>query len=222
MTRALPLPIEIISDVVCPWCYIGKRLLELAVAQNPHIAVELRFRPYFLNPWVPREGMSRDSYLIAKFGSVERYNVNNQRAAEAAAYAGLPYARERILRQPNTLDCHRLIFWAGQVGMAAAMKQRLMSLYFAEGGDLTDHEVLVGAAQDCGLDADEIHDRLSSDQDVARIEQDAATAKESGIQGVPYFIFGGLIAVSGAQSPDYLARAIERSAEDLARRVAAE
>jgi len=137
MTNALPLPIDIVSDVVCPWCYIGKRLLELAVAQKPDIAVELRFRPYFLNPWVPREGISREEYLVTKFGSVARYNANNQRVVDAAAHVGLPYAREKILRQPNTLDCHRLIFWASQIGMAAALKQRLMSLYFAEGADLT-------------------------------------------------------------------------------------
>ena len=106
--------------------------------------------------------------------------------------------------------------------MAAALKQRLMSLYFAEGADLTDREILVRAASECGLDPDEIRNRLSTDVDVARIEQEAASAKEAGIEGVPYFIFGGLIAVSGAQSPEYLAQTIERSAEELARRVAAE
>jgi len=222
MTEASPLPIDIVSDVVCPWCYIGKRLLEQAVALKPDIAVELRFRPYFLNPWVPREGMSRNDYLVAKFGSVERYNSNNQRVVEAAAWAGLPYAREKILRQPNTLDCHRLIHWAGEIGKAAAMKQRLMSLYFAEGGDLTDREVLVRAATDCGLAADDIRSRLASDIDVALIEQAATSAKDAGIDGVPCFIFGGRMAVSGAQSPDYLAKAIERSAQELQRGVAAE
>jgi predicted DsbA family dithiol-disulfide isomerase len=216
------MPIDVISDVVCPWCYIGKRLLEQAIAKKPDIAVEVRFRPYFLNPWVPREGISREQYLITKFGSVERYNSNNQRVVDAAAWAGLPYLREKILRQPNTLDCHRLIYWAGEIGKAAEMKQRLMSLYFAEGGDLTDREVLVGAAVACGLDGDEIRARLAGDQDAAQIEQEAAAAKESGIDGVPCFIFGGLMAVSGAQPPDNLAQAIERAANELARREAAE
>ena len=222
MTGASPLPIDVVSDVVCPWCYIGKRLLEQAIARKPDVAVEVRFRPYFLNPWVPREGMSRQDYLIAKFGSVERYNTNNQRVVEAAAYVGLPYAREKILRQPNTLDCHRLIFWAGQIGTAAAMKQKLMGLYFGDGGDLTDSEVLVRAAGECGLDAEDVRKRLSSDQDVAHIEQEAASAKDAGIEGVPCFVFGGLIAVSGAQSPEYLAQTIERSADEFARRAAAE
>jgi predicted DsbA family dithiol-disulfide isomerase len=122
MSASAKLAIDVISDVVCPWCYIGKRLLEQAIALKPDIPVEVRFRPYFLNPWVPREGMSREDYLITKFGSVERYNSNNSRVVEAAAAVGLPYDRDRIKRQPNTLDCHRLILWAGEAGKAAAMK----------------------------------------------------------------------------------------------------
>src|SRR5258708_3991771 len=140
------LAVDVISDVVCPWCYVGKHFLERAIASKPEIAVEVRFRPYFLNPWVPREGISREEYLITKFGSVEGYNRGNNRVLEAAAAAGLSYHRELIKRQPNTLDCHRLILWADQVGQAAAMKQRLMELYFSEGGDLTQAEVLAAAA----------------------------------------------------------------------------
>jgi predicted DsbA family dithiol-disulfide isomerase len=217
-----PLVIDVVSDVVCPWCYVGKRLLEQAIALKPDIPVEMRFRPYFLNPWVPREGMSRDDYLKAKFGSVERYNTNNQRVAEAAAFVGLVYAREKIKRQPNTLDCHRLIRWAGESGSAARMKQRLMELYFGEGGDLSDREVLVQAAVDCGMDAASIRARLASDEDVASVEQDAETAKQAGIEAVPCFIFGGMFAVSGAQAPEYLAEMIERTADEIAQQVAAE
>ena len=215
-----PLPIDVVSDVVCPWCYIGKRLLEKAIALKPDIPVEVRYRPYFLNPWVPREGMSREDYLTAKFGSVERHNSNSQRVIDAAAYAGLTYARDKIKRQPNTLDCHRLILWAG--ADAGRMKQRLMELYFSEGGDLSDHEVLVQAAADCGLNPDDVRRRLASDEDVERVEAEANSAKEAGIDGVPCFIFGGLLAVNGAQSPEYLAQAIERASAELARRVAAE
>ena len=216
------LPIDVVSDVVCPWCFIGKRLLEHAIALKPEIPVEVRFRPYFLNPWIPREGISREDYLIAKWGSVERYNNGSGRVAEAAGSVGLRYARDKIKRQPNTLDCHRLILWAGEIGHAAQMKQRLMELYFSEGGDLTDREVLVKAAAECGLNADEVRQRLASDQDIERIEREVQTAKEAGIDGVPCFIFGGLIAVSGAQAPQFLAQAIERAATELARRVAAE
>jgi predicted DsbA family dithiol-disulfide isomerase len=216
------LPIDMISDVVCPWCFIGKRRLEKAIALKPAIPVELHFRPYFLNPWIPREGISREKYLTTKFGSPERYRGIAQRVAEAAAAEGLTYEIDGIKRQPNTLDCHRLILWAGQAGHAARMKQRLMDLYFTEGGDLTDPEMLVGAAADSGLDADLVRQRLATDEDVARVEREANSAKEAGIDGVPCFVLGGLLAVQGAQAPDYLAQAIERAANEHAKRVAAE
>jgi predicted DsbA family dithiol-disulfide isomerase len=222
MTASATLAIDVISDVVCPWCYIGKRFLEQAIALKPDLAVEVRFRPYFLNPWVPREGMSREDYLITKFGSVERYNSNNNRVVEAAAAAGLHYDRDRIKRQPNTLDCHRLILWAGEAGKAAAVKQRLMEIYFSEGGDLTQAETLVAAAADCGMDAEHVRALLASQQDVDVVEREAQSAKEAGIEGVPCFIIGGLIALSGAQPPEYLAAAIERAAAEQAKRVAAE
>ena len=218
----MTLPIDMISDVVCPWCFIGKRRLKKAIALKPEIPVELHFRPYFLNPWIPREGISREEYLTTKFGSPERYRGIAQRVAEAAAAEGLAYEIDGIKRQPNTLDCHRLILWAGQAGHAARMKQRLMDLYFTEGGDLTDREVLVGAAADSGLDADLVRQRLATDEDVARVEREANSAKEAGIDGVPCFILGGLLAVQGAQAPDYLAQAIERAANEYAKRVAAE
>jgi predicted DsbA family dithiol-disulfide isomerase len=218
----MTLPIDVVSDVVCPWCFIGKRRLEKAIALKPDIAVEVRFRPYFLNPWVPREGISRDEYLTTKFGSPERYRAIAQRVAAAAAGEGLTYVIDGIKRQPNTLDCHRLILWAGEAGNAARMKQRLMDLYFTEGGDLTDREVLVKAAADCGLDAALVRERLASEQDVERVEKEANSAKDAGIDGVPCFIFGGLIAVSGAQAPEQLAQAIERAANEHAKRVVAE
>jgi predicted DsbA family dithiol-disulfide isomerase len=218
----MPLPIEMVSDVVCPWCFIGKRRLEKAIALTPEIPVEVRFHPYFLNPWIPREGISREEYLTTKFGSPERYRGIAQRVAAAAAAEGLTYAIDNIKRQPNTLDCHRLILWAGESGNAARMKHRLMDLYFTEGGDLTDREVLVGAAADCGLDAEVVRRRLAGEDDVARVSQAAKAASDAGINGVPCFVLGGVLAVQGAQSPDDLAQAIERAAAEYAKRAAAE
>jgi predicted DsbA family dithiol-disulfide isomerase len=218
----MTLPIEMVSDIVCPWCFIGKRRLEKAIALRPEIPVEVHFRPYFLNPWVPREGMSREEYLTAKFGSPDRYRAIAQRVASAAAAEGLPYALDKIVRQPNTLDCHRLILWAGENGNAAAMKQRLMELYFAQGGDLSDRDVLVEAAAGCGLDGGLVRNRLAGEEDIERIESEANSAKEAGIDGVPCFILGGVIAVQGAQTPEHLAQAIDRAAEEYAKRQAAE
>ena len=192
--------IEVISDVVCPWCFIGKHRLEEALALIPDIAVDINWRPYFLNPWIPREGIDRLTYLETKFGSVERYAAIAERVTAAAAMEGLLYASDKISRQPNTLDCHRLILWSRSATDPARMKQRLMDLYFTEGADLTDPKVLIQAAVNCGMDGD-----------LVRIEGEAAAAKEAGIDGVPCFVFGGSVIVTGAQSPEYLASAIERT-----------
>ena len=213
-----PLTIDVVSDVVCPWCFIGKRRLEQALELRPDIPVEVRWRPYFLNDWVPREGISRDEYLTTKFGSPDRYKSIAGRVVQAAKAEGLTYNPDKIARQPNTLDCHRLILWARNTGNAAAMKQRLMELYFTEGADLTDREVLVKAAVDCGMDADITRDLLGSDRDVDRVTAEANQAKQAGVDGVPCFILGGVLAVSGAQDPAYLADAMERAAAEVEKR----
>jgi len=213
----VPLQIDVVSDVVCPWCFIGKRRLEKALALKPDIPVEVRYHPYFLNPWVPREGMPRDQYLTTKFGSPERYQGIAGRVAAAAAAEGLTYAVDKMRRQPNTLDCHRLILWAEAIGRASEMKQRLMDLYFTEGADLSAREVLVRAAADVGLDPQNTRDRLASDTDVEKVETAANSAKDAGIDGVPTFILGGVAAVSGAQSPEVLANAIEQIATNRER-----
>jgi predicted DsbA family dithiol-disulfide isomerase len=213
MSDNQPVRIDVVSDVVCPWCFIGKRRLEKALALRPGVAVEVHWRPYFLNDWIPREGMSREQYLSTKFGSPERYKGIAQRVTAAAAEEGLTYAPDKMKRQPNTLDCHRLIRWAEGIGKTAEMKQKLMDLYFTQGADLTDRDTLVKAAADVGLDADTVRAALAIDQDVAEVEQEAQSAKAAGIEGVPCFIFGGKFAVSGAQSPEYLADAIDRMAQ---------
>ena len=209
--------IDVISDVVCPWCYIGKHRLEAALALTPDIAVDVNWRPYFLNDWIPREGIDRQTYLETKFGSAERYEAIAQRVSAAAALEGLAYAPDKISRQPNTIDCHRLILWSRSVSDPARVKQRLMELYFAEGGDLSDPKVLIQAAVDCGMDGDLVRRLLASDADVDRIEEEANSAKEAGIDGVPCFIFSGGLIVTGAQSPEYLANAIHRVAGRHAR-----
>jgi predicted DsbA family dithiol-disulfide isomerase len=216
-TAIAPITIDVVSDVVCPWCFIGKSRLEKALALKPDIPVEVRFHPYFLNPWVPREGMSRNDYLTTKFGSPEKYKGIAGRVAAAAAAEGLTYAVDKMQRQPNTLDCHRLILWAEAIGKAAQMKQRLMELYFTEGADLSNRDVLVGAAADIGLDPNRTREMLAGDTDVERVEAAANSAKDAGIDGVPTYILGGVAAVTGAQSPEVLANAIEQVATNRER-----
>ena len=210
-----PLTIDIVSDVVCPWCYIGKRRIENALALVPDVPVEVRWRPFFLNPWVPRQGISREEYLTTKFGSVDAYNGIAGRVVAAANEEGLIYRPNLVKRQPNTIDCHRLIHWADARGLAADMKQRLMELYFRDGGDLTDTEVLVEAAADVGLDADDVRKRLATDEDVALVSAQAQEASDKGISGVPTFVFAGKYAVSGAQPADQIARAIRQVSAEL-------
>src|ERR1700761_2914871 len=181
MSALKPLKIDIVSDVVCPWCYIGKKRIEDALALASDVPVEVHWRPFFLNNWVPREGISRDEYLTAKFGSPDAYKGIAGRVVAAAGEEGLLYKPELVKRQPNTIDCHRLIHWADAQGKAAAMKQRLMELYFRDGGDLTDTEVLVQAAADCGFDAGDIRRRLATDEDVELIAGQAQEAYEKGI-----------------------------------------
>ena len=215
MSQLKPVKIDIVSDVVCPWCYIGKRRIENALALVPDVPVEVNWRPFFLNSWVAREGISREEYLTAKFGSVEAYKGIAGRVVTAAGEEGLTYHPELVKRQPNTIDCHRLIHWAEAKGKAAEMKQRLMELYFRDGGDLTDTNVLVQAAADCGLDADEVRKRLATDEDVALISAQAQEAADKGISGVPTYVFAQKYAVSGAQPAEQLARAIRQVSAEV-------
>ena len=210
-----PLVIDIVSDVVCPWCYIGKRRIENALALVQDVPVEVHWRPFFLNPWVPRQGISREDYLTTKFGSVEAYNGIAKRVVAAADDEGLIYRPDLVKRQPNTTDCHRLIHWADAEGNAAEMKQRLMELYFRDGGDLTDTDVLVEAAADCGLDLDDVRRRLATDEDVALVSGQAQEAADKGISGVPTYVFAQRYAVSGAQPPEMLARAIRQVSAEV-------
>lgn len=215
MSTLKPLQIDIVSDVVCPWCYIGKHRIESALALAQDVPVKVNWRPFFLNPWIPREGIDRDTYLETKFGSVEAYKGIAQRVVAAAGEEGLTYSPETVKRQPNTIDCHRLIHWADAEGKSAAVKQRLMELYFRDGGDLTQAETLVQAAADVGLDADTIRKRLATDEDVDLISAHAKEASDKGISGVPTYVFAGKYAVSGAQPAEQLARAIRQVSAEV-------
>ena len=210
MSDRRPIRIDVVSDIVCPWCFIGKRRLEKALALASDVPVEVHYRPYYLNEWIPAEGMSREEYLTTKFGSPERYKGIASRVQAAAAAEGLVYAVDKMSRQPNTRDAHRLIRWAEGIGKAPEMKQRLMDLYFTEGADLSKEAVLVQAAADVGLDPEDVRAALDSDKDIAEIEREVNAAKEAGIQGVPCFILDGKYAISGAQEPEALAQAIQQ------------
>jgi len=208
--------IDVVSDVVCPWCYVGKHRLEAALALRPDVETEIHWRPYFLDPRVPREGMARVDYLSRKFGSDERIRPAHERLSRLGREEGIEFHFERITWQPNTLDAHRLIGWAEETGRAGAIVEKIFSLFFAEGADLSKRETLLLAAQAGGLDVESVRRDLASERDVAAVEKAATSAAERGISGVPFFIFNNRFAVAGAQPPDMLAEAMDKTLAEAA------
>src|SRR6202030_885371 len=159
--------IDVVSDVVCRWCYVGKHRLEAALALRPGVETEIHWRPYFLDARVPREGMARVDYLSRKFGSDERIRPAHERLSRLGREEGIEFHFEKIARQPNTLDAHRLIGLAGADGPGAAVVEKIFSLCFSEGADLTQIETLLLAAQVGGLDVERVRRDLAGKRDVA-------------------------------------------------------
>ena len=212
--------IDVVSDVVCPWCYIGKRRLEAALARlretEPDLPVEVRWHPFQLNPDLPPEGVDRRSYLEAKFGGPERAREIYARVEAAGRTVDIPFAFAAIARQPNTQDAHRLIAWAQsrREGDPDALVERLFRAYFLEGQFVGDRELLVRLAAETGYDADDARACLASDAFVADIAAADRQARELGVSGVPFFVFGGRTALSGAHEPEALLAAIAQARAD--------
>lgn len=205
--------LDIISDPVCPWCYIGKAQLDRALAAAPGHPFEVEWHPFQLNPDMPAEGMDRRDYLRAKFGGEEGAADVYAKVAEAAEAAGLSLDLGAIRRQPNTLDAHRLIHWAGIEGRQTAAVSALFAAYFKQGRDIGDREVLADIADEIGMDAAVIHRLLDSPADVEETRARDEAAREMGVTGVPTFIVAGKHAVPGAQPAALWTRVIEELAE---------
>ena len=201
--------IDIFSDVICPWCFIGKRRLERALAARPDLRVEVVWRAFQLNPDMPPAGIERQSYIIAKFGSAERAEHLYANIAETGAEEGLAFEFDRIRRTPNTVNAHRLILFAGRNGRQDQVVELLFRRYFQEGVDIGEVESLVAAAADAGLDADETRAYLASDRDVEAVRTEDLEARRLGVTGVPCFIAEGRYAISGAQTPEVFLRVFE-------------
>jgi predicted DsbA family dithiol-disulfide isomerase len=203
--------IDVISDTVCPWCFIGKRRLARAIEMRPEIRFDVVWRPYFLDPGVPREGAERRAYMAAKFGDSERRAAMTDALVAEGAKEGIAFAFEKIERRPNTLDSHRLIRWAASAGLQDAVVERLFAAYFLEGRDIGDDSVLEFLAAEVGLDSIEVADLLSGDTDIANVEREAKLAGEMGITGVPTFIFGGKYVISGAREAEVLVQVVDKA-----------
>jgi predicted DsbA family dithiol-disulfide isomerase len=208
--------IDVISDVVCPWCFLGKRRLDAAVRMVPEIQVRVMFRPFFLDPTIPREGMSRHDYLVGKFGEGALDGIHDQLIAIGKA-EGVPYRFDLITRSPNSLNAHRLLRWAAVAGTQPQVLEALFMAYWSWGQDIGDIEVLKTVAIVNGFRGEDIERVLKSDEGVKDVLEEVAMAERIGVTGVPTFILNSKHGVVGAQPADVLANAIRKVAAGDAR-----
>lgn len=211
-----PLVIDVFADPICPWCWIGKRRLEAALASRPDVEATVRWAPYQLDPSIPPEGRDRADYLMGKFKDEERIREMHERLAAIGRDEGIAFLFSEITRSPNTLDAHRAIRWAAEEGPAAqgALIERLFEAYFTEGEDISDPDVIGRCAEDAGLDWETLRDRLDSDEDVVVLHEEIERARAIGVEGVPCFILDGKLVVMGAHPGEVLAEAIDRALGD--------
>jgi predicted DsbA family dithiol-disulfide isomerase len=210
------LTVDVVSDVVCPWCYLGKRRLALALAQADGGPVAVRWRPFQLDPTIPAGGLDRRAYLKAKFHDDKRLDEVHARLTALGAEVGIAYHFGQIARAPNTLDAHRLIRWAFVGGAQDRVVERLFQLYFEEGRDVGERALLVEVARQCGMDAEVVEKLFADGDDVEAVRAEIAQAQSLGVTGVPFFIFASRFGLSGAQGVDVLVKAIAQGRASLA------
>lgn len=204
--------IDVVSDAVCPWCFIGKKKLDMAMAATPGVIFDVRWRPYQLDATIPPGGMPRREYMARKFGE-DRLPAIHDKLREAGRDVGLAFEFDKIAVSPNTLDAHRLIRWAQSTGAQDAVVERLFSMFFLEGRDIGDAATLAEAAVDVGMEKAVVERLLTGDADADAVREEIAVAQRLGVTGVPFFIFDGRIGVSGAQPPEILQQAIAQALE---------
>ena len=204
--------IDIYSDIVCPWCFVGKRRLERALTSVGG-DIRLTWRPFQLNPTMPLDGMDRTAYLKAKFGSLEAFGRMEEQLLAAGEDEQIPFAFEKIKRTPNTFAAHRLVWYAEQQGRQDATVESLFRGYFTEGVDIGSIPVLTQLAGRAGLDVAVVESFLRSEEGTTEVKAEEAVGRRLGISGVPYFVLNGSIAISGAQPPDIFVSAIRQAGE---------
>lgn len=202
--------IDIVSDTVCPWCFIGKKKLEKALAMRPDIEFDIRWRAYRLDPTVPRAGVDRRAYMRAKFGDGARTSTMTDALKTAGTAEHIAFAFDRIEMRPDTTDSHRLIRWAGSIGKQTEIVEALFKAYFEDGRDIGNAAVLKAIAAEAGMDGELVGELLAGDADRDIVEREDALAHQMGISGVPTFIFANKYLVSGAYDADKLVRVIDK------------
>lgn len=197
----MDLTVDVISDVICPWCFIGKRRLEKAIAALGRQVV-VRWLPFQLNPTMPKEGISRREYRTRKFGSWERSQELDTKLIAVGKMEGINFAFDRIERTPNTVDAHRLIWLADKEGTQDSVVEALFRAYFTEGRDISDRKTLIDVVAEAGLHRQRAEAVLNSDDGLEPIREANELARRVGVEGVPFFIINGKVTMSGAQPPD--------------------
>lgn len=210
--------IDIVSDVMCPWCYVGQKNVEEALKMASELDAEIRWQPYQLDETLPPEGKDRQQYLNEKFGGEARATEFYGRIKDAGTNVGIEFKFELMKVSPNTLDAHRVIRWAGGQGADIQNKlvERLFEMFFLEGINIGKHDVLVDAAVAAGMDGDIVKELLAGDKDKAEVQSQIAYARQLGVTGVPCFIVNSKHAVMGAQPPEALAAAMRNAASESA------
>ena len=208
------LDIEIVHDLVCPWCYLGVRRLLRTLRRRPDIAFELTWRPFLLNPDMPRMGMARPDYIVRKFGGEDRARRMYAAIAETGRAEGILFRFDRIRRTPSSVDAHRLVRFAARFGRGDSMVEALFSAHFTDGHDIGDIGVLIDIATGCGLDPLSVRRFLIGDEDAEAVHADNLRAHRIGINGVPCFVIGGRHAIAGAQEPEVIERLLDVAASD--------
>jgi predicted DsbA family dithiol-disulfide isomerase len=202
--------IDVISDTICPWCFIGKRRLDRALAERPDLRVSIHWRPFQLDPSLPPGGVDRQQYLARKFGNSPAAKLTAQALRDAGEREGIAFNFGAIARTPNSLDSHRLIRWSATTGLQSDVVERLFSAYFVEGRDIGDHDTLAEIAGEAGMDSELVAGLLASDADRERVAREDSLARKMGIEGVPTFFFAGRFLLSGAEETSTLIAVIER------------
>lgn len=207
------LQLDVVSDVMCPWCYIGKRRLDRALVMAPDVEPEIRWRPFQLDATIPSDGMDRQEYLDNKFGPEKSREIYKD-IRKAGEIEGIPFAFDRIRKSPNTLNAHRLIRWAATGDQQDALVERLFELFFIEGEDIGQNSVLVDAAREVNMDADLVADLIGTDKDIDKVEGEIALAQQMGVQGVPTFVVAKQHVLVGAQSAEILADVLTQISQE--------
>ena len=209
------LTVEVVHDLVCPWCYLGMRRLLRTLRRRPDLQFDLAWRPFLLNPDMPADGMARADYVSRKFGGEDRARRLYASITEIGLAEGVQFRFERIRRTPSSVDAHRLVRFAARFGRASETVEALFAAHFTDGRDFGDTRVLTAVAASCGLDGEAARQFLMGEEEAEAVHAENLRAHRLGINGVPCFVVAGRHAIAGAQEPEVIERLLDVAAVEI-------